>query len=564
MKFTVHNLNERLQLVIIGAVVGVGGGLASVALNRSLEWGAKFLHPYRHQWYSLFLPACGAALSIIFLLYLAKDIGGHGVPEVIYSVVRRGGLIRFRSSYSRLVSCCLTIASGGSAGPEGPVVISGGSVASNITSFFRLRDRQRIVLVGGGAAAAIASIFNAPVAGIAFSLEAIMGEWTPTNLITVGVASAIGTEVSRILQGNQIPFEGPPFVISDIDVVACLGLAVFTSFASVFFIRLLRYVREISGKAIPILWVRAACGGLLVGLIGLLFPSILGEGYGAVRTVIGGNFTEGLAIAGLIALAKIAATTLSIGTGGIGGIFAPCLVIGSFVGLFYQRLLVYLIPGLHWAGEPYFALIGMAGVISSVLQAPMTGIFLITEITGGYEVLVSVLLVSVISVTMSRVFEPYSVYHQELVAHGELLRPRTDRKVLSELTIMELLDHNYKEVPPEMTLGEFVEIVKQTSYHFFPVIDSGTERYLGLIHSDDIRSYFFDSNLYNSLLVEELMDPTVPTISLDDELPEVLDIFEYGHDSTLPVVHDGRFLGLISKATILDHYRKELIVEEEI
>ncbi|RLB86286.1 MAG: chloride channel protein [Deltaproteobacteria bacterium] len=443
-------------------------------------------------------------------------------------------------------------------------MISGGSVASNITSFFRLRDRQRIVLVGGGAAAAIASIFNAPVAGIAFSLEAIMGEWTPTNLITVGVASAIGTEVSRILQGNQIPFEGPPFVISDIDVVACLGLAVFTSFASVFFIRLLRYVREISGKAIPILWVRAACGGLLVGLIGLLFPSILGEGYGAVRTVIGGNFTEGLAIAGLIALAKIAATTLSIGTGGIGGIFAPCLVIGSFVGLFYQRLLVYLIPGLHWAGEPYFALIGMAGVISSVLQAPMTGIFLITEITGGYEVLVSVLLVSVISVTMSRVFEPYSVYHQELVAHGELLRPRTDRKVLSELIIMELLDHNYKEVPPEMTLGEFVEIVKQTSYHFFPVIDSGTERYLGLIHSDDIRSYLFDSNLYNSLLVEELMDPTVPTISLDDELPEVLDIFEYGHDSTLPVVHDGRFLGLISKATILDHYRKELIVEEEI
>lgn len=564
MKFTVHNLNERLQLVIIGAVVGVGGGLASVALNRSLEWGAEFLHPYRHQWYSLFLPACGAALSIIFLLYLAKDIGGHGVPEVIYSVVRRGGLIRFRSSYSRLVSCCLTIASGGSAGPEGPVVISGGSVASNITSFFRLRDRQRIVLVGGGAAAAIASIFNAPVAGIAFSLEAIMGEWTPTNLITVGVASAIGTEVSRILQGNQIPFEGPPFVISDIDVVACLGLAVFTSFASVFFIRLLRYVREISGKAIPILWVRAACGGLLVGLIGLLFPSILGEGYGAVRTVIAGNFTEGLAIAGLIALAKIAATTLSIGTGGIGGIFAPCLVIGSFVGLFYQRLLVYLIPGLHWAGEPYFALIGMAGVISSVLQAPMTGIFLITEITGGYEVLVSVLLVSVISVTMSRVFEPYSVYHQELVAHGELLRPRTDRKVLSELTIMELLDHNYKEVPPEMTLGEFVEIVKQTSYHFFPVIDSGTERYLGLIHSDDIRSYLFDSNFYNSLLVEELMDPTVPTISLDDELPEVLDIFEYGHDSTLPVVHDGRFLGLISKATILDHYRKELIVEEEI
>ncbi|RLB75964.1 MAG: chloride channel protein, partial [Deltaproteobacteria bacterium] len=475
-----------------------------------------------------------------------------------------GGLLRFRSSYSRLVSCCLTIASGGSAGPESPVVISGASVASNIASFFRLRDRQRIVLVGGGAAAAIASIFNAPVAGIAFSLEAIMGEWTPTNLITIGVASAVGTEVSRLLQGNQIPFEGQPFTIANLDLVACLGLAMFTSMASVLLIRLLRCVREISSKTVSLHWVRAASGGLVVGLIGLMLPSIMGEGYGAIRTVIGGSFSEGLAIAGLIALGKIVATCLTIGTGGMGGLFAPCLVIGSFTGLFYQRFLIYLLPGVHWAGEPYFALVGMAGVISSVLQAPMTGIFLITEITGGYQVLVSVLLVSVISVTLSHIFEPFSVYHHELVAHGELLRPRTDRRVLSELSITELLDSDYQEVPPEMPLREFVELVKRSPYHFFPVIDSKTKRYLGLIHFDDVRAYLFDANLYDSLLVEELMDTTVPTISLDDELTEVLDVFEYGHDSTLPVVHDGRFLGLISKATILDHYRKELIVEEEI
>ncbi len=564
MKLFVHNLNERLQLILIGAVVGIGGGIASVALDRSLEWGAEFLHPYRGHWYSLFLPACGAALAIVFLLYVAKDIGGHGVPEVIYSVSRRGGLLRLRSSFSRLVSCALTIASGGSAGPEGPVVISGGSVASNIASFFRLRDRQRIVLVGGGAAAAIASIFNAPVAGIAFSLEAIMGEWTPTNLVTIGVASAVGTEVSRLLQGNQIPFEGQPFIISDLDLLGCLGLTVFTSFASVFFIRLLRYVRDISARAVSVSWLRAALGGLLVGLIGLLFPSVMGEGYGPIRTVIGGSFSQGLAIAGLVALAKIVATSLSIGTGGIGGIFAPCLVIGSFVGLFYQRLLVYVLPSIHWAGEPYFALVGMAGVISSVLQAPMTGIFLITEITGGYEVLLSVLLVSVISATLSHIFEPFSVYHQELVAHGELLRPRTDRKVLSELSISELLDHNYKEIPPEMKLREFVELVKQYPGHFFPVVDQTSKKYMGFIYCDEIRSYLFYSNLYDTLLVEELIDPSVPTISLDDDLTEVLDMFDYSGYSTLPVVHDGKLLGVISKATILDHYRKELIVEEEI
>ncbi len=564
MKFSVHNLNERFQLVIIGAVVGVGGGVASVALNRSLEWGAELLHPYRHHWYSFLLPAAGAALSVIFLFHLAKDIGGHGVPEVIYSVIRRGGLLRFRSSYSRLVSCCLTIASGGSAGPESPVVISGASVASNIASFFRLRDRQRVVLVAGGAAAAIASIFNAPVAGIAFSLEAILGEWTPTNLITIGVASAVGTEVSRILQGNQIPFEGKALVISELDLVGCLGLAVFTALASVMLIRLLRLVRQVSSKTIPVFWIRAACGGLLVGLLGLVIPSVMGEGYGAIRTVIGGNYSQGLALAGLVALGKIVATCLTIGSGGMGGLFAPSLVIGSFTGLFYQRLLVYLIPGVHWAGEPYFALVGMAGVISSVLQAPMTGMFLITEITGGYDVLVSVLLVSVISVTLSHIFEPYSVYHHELVEHGELMRPRTDRKVLSELRIIELLDHNYQEVPPEMTLREFANLVKSSPYHFFPVIDSKTKKYMGLIHIDDVRSYLFDPNLYDSVVVEELMDTTLPTVSLDDEMPEVLELLEQGHDSTLPVVHDGRFMGLISKATILDHYRKELIVEEEI
>jgi len=391
-----------------------------------------------------------------------------------------------------------------------------------------------------------------------------LGEWTPTNLITIGVASAVGTEVSRLLQGNQIPFEGEPFIISDMDLVGCLGLAVFTCFASVFLVRLLRYVREVSSKTISIFWIRAACGGLLVGLIGLLLPSVMGEGYGAIRNCIGYTYGPGLVLAGLVVVGKIVATCLTIGTGGMGGLFAPCLVIGSFTGLFYQRLLVHLAPGIHWAGEPYFALLGMAGVISSVLQAPMTGIFLITEITGGYQVLVSVVLVSVISVTLSHIFEPFSVYHQELVAHGELLRPRTDRRVLSELRITELLEHNYHVVHPEMRLREFVELLKRNEYHFFPVVDSKTGKYLGLIHFDDIRSYLFDTNLYDSLLVEELMDPTVPTVSLDDELPEVLEIFEQGHDSTLPVVHDGRLLGLISKATILDHYRRELIVEEEV
>ena len=564
MRFSFHKIDERIQLIFIATVVGIGGGFASVGLNRSLQWGREFLMKYRGDWYSFIFPAIGAVLSVFFLIYIARDVGGHGVPEVIYSVTRRGGLLRLRSSFSRLISCALTIASGGSAGPESPVVISGASIGSNIACLFRMRDRQRITLVGAGASAAIASIFNAPVAGIAFSLEAILGEWTATNLVTIAVASAIGTEVCRVFQGNQIPFKGGPFVISNVDFAACIGLSIFTCISALMLMRLLKVVRHISSKFISSAILRAGCGGLLVGLIGIFLPDVLGEGYESIRAVIYGHPFDGIMMAGLLTLGKIVATCLTIGTGGMGGLFAPCLVIGSFLGLFYYKILLLIFPSINWAGQSYFCLLGMAGVLSSVLQAPMTGIFLITEITGGYQVLVSVLLVSVVSVSLSRLVEPFSVYHQELVARGDLLRPRTDRRILSELNLVELIDQNYYPIRPDMRLREFIEIVKRTDYDFFPVIDPKTNHYIGVIYVDDIRAYLFDPHLYDTILVEELIDPSIPTVSLEQELSEVIDMFDYRHDATLPVVQDRRFIGFIYKSKILDHYRKELIVEEEI
>ena len=564
MRLSFHRIDERIQLILIATVVGIGGGFASVGLNRSLELGREFLIRYRADWYSFIFPAIGAALSVFFLTYIARDVGGHGVPEVIYSVTRRGGLLRLRSSFSRLISCALTIASGGSAGPESPVVISGASIGSNIACFFRMRDRQRITLVGAGAASAIASIFNAPVAGIAFSLEAILGEWTATNLVTIAVASAVGTEVCRIFQGNQIPFKGGPFVISNVDLAACIGLSIFTCASALILMRLLRTVRHLSSKVVSSAIVRAGCGGLIVGFIGIFLPDVLGEGYESIRAVIYGQPFDGIMMAGLLTLGKIVATCLTIGTGGMGGLFAPCLVIGSFLGLFYYKILLLIFPSVNWAGQSYFCLLGMAGVLSSVLQAPMTGIFLITEITGGYQVLVSVLLVSVVSVSLSRLFEPFSVYHQELAVRGELLRPRTDRRILSELNLVELIDYNYYPIRPDMRLREFIEIVKKTDYDFFPVIDPETNTYIGVIHVDDIRAYLFDPNLYDTILVEELIDPSIPTVSLEQELSEVIEMFDYRHDATLPVVHDRRFIGFVYKSKILDHYRKELIVEEEI
>jgi len=522
------------------------------------------LHNLQTRWYIFLFPACGAVAASIFLNQVTKDIGGHGVPEVIYSVSKRGGLLRLRSIYSHLVASLLTIASGGSAGPEAPVVVSGSSIGSNIASFFRLKDRQRVVLVGCGAAAAIGAIFNAPVAGIAFALEAILGEWTPVNVIPIAISSVVGTEVSRLLQGNQIPFQNRLFSIAGPDIIACLGLAVFTAFGSVLLMRMLKSVEKKSKFLIHYEWIRAGAGGLIVGIIALLLPEVLGEGYEIIRTIIEQKFPPGLYIIGLIIIAKIAATSLTVGSGRAGGLFAPCLVIGSFIGLFYQRFLVGVLPSVSWAGESYFALLGMAGLISSVMQAPMTGIFLIAEITGSYQVLVSVVLVSVVSTTLSHYFEPFSVYHRGLAARGELVRPRTDRRILSELSIIELLEKDCRVVYPEMKLNDLISMVKQTNRNYFPVEDPKTGDFLGMIHLDKVRSYLFNPVLYNSVLVEELMDKKVLSISVYDDLPKVFNLFESTGSFSLPVVQDNKFLGLISKATILDHYRKELMVQEEI
>jgi len=555
-------LDERLQLIIVAAVVGIAAGYASVLMNLGLDVGEHFLRPLRRYWYAPFFPAFGAMLSIFFMRNVIKDPGGHGVPEVIYSISKRGGLIRFRSSFSHIIGCLLTLGSGGSAGPEAPVVISGGSIGSNIARKFFLNERQRVQVVGCGAAAAIAAIFNAPATGIAFALEAVLGEWTAVNVVPIAIASVLGTEVSRALEGDQIPFQHRIFQVTNLDLTACLGLAVLTALSSVIFLRLLSYINAKSGEWVPPPWLRAALGGALVGGIGLFVPYALGEGYPCIRSVIGGHYPAGLALAGFSVLAKILATALTLGSGGIGGVFAPCLVVGSLTGLFYQRGLTALLPQLSLAGESYFGLLGMAGVTSSVLQAPMTGIFLIIEITGGYDVLISVALVSVLSATLSHFLEPHSIYHAELIERGELLRPRTDARILSELSVMEVLEKDCHVVHPEMSLREFVHIVESSHRNYFPVEDSRDGRFLGMVHLDDIRPYLFDQDLYDSVLVEEIMNREVIFVNPEDELPNILHKFDETRSWSLPVVQSGKFLGLISKATLLDHYRKELIAQE--
>ncbi|MDY6838619.1 MAG: chloride channel protein [Thermodesulfobacteriota bacterium] len=557
----IWRIDERLLLIVFAAIVGTGAGLAAVILNQLLFHIHEALKPLRFHWYAFILPACGAGLSALFLGHVMKEGAGHGVPEVIYSVCKRGGLLRLRSSFSRLISSALTIASGGSAGPEAPVVMSGASIGSNIARAFSLNDRQRTTMVGCGAASAISAIFNAPIAGIIFSVEVILGEWTPINLIPIGIASVVGTEVSRLLQGNLIPFSHRQFHASLLDILASVGIAVLAGLSSVLFTRLLNGTIRKSHELASPDWLRAALGGASVGLLGLAFPSVLGKGYDVVSTIIENHYQSGLVLVALATLAKIVATSLTIGTGGSGGIFAPCLVIGSLGGLAYQRGLVACWPAVPWAEEGFFAMLGMAGVMSGTLQAPLTGIFLIVEVTGSYEVVLPLILVSFVSATLCHHLQPVSFYYGELVSQGHLLRPRTDARLLADLNILELIEKDCIVIHENMRLRDMIPIIEQASRDCFPVEDSKTGDFLGLIHLNDIRPYLFNPGLHDAVIMGEIMDVNVPRVAPFDHMKDVLQLMDETHSWSLPVVRRDKFMGMVSKGTILDRYRKELIVQ---
>ncbi|MDA8137756.1 MAG: chloride channel protein [Desulfobacteraceae bacterium] len=560
-KWAIMRADNRLTVIVMAAVVGLCSGLAAVALGRALHFAAATLADVHHYWWGVALPAVGASLSAIFLNFLLREQAGHGVPEVVYAVSKQGGRLRFRTSFSRLISSFLTIGSGGSAGPEAPVVISGAALGSNIARWLRLKERQRVILVGCGAAGAIAAIFNAPLTGLVFTVEVILGEWRAFNIIPIAISAVAGTELSRLLRGDELVFQHQQFRLHPVDIAASFGVVVLATIVSVLLGRLLNgMARFAHGTPLP-RWLRPAVGGGAVGLIGIYWPVVLGEGYGYIQQMIQGAFDQGLGLAALLMVGKVLATSLTIGWGGSGGIFAPCLMIGSLLGVFYFRLLTWVVPAAALAGEGCFALLGIAGLISGLLQAPLTAIFLVVEITGGHDVILPLIVVSTLTSTFCFYIEPGSYYLRELIEKGQYLRPGTDARVLSDLTVAELVESGYRCVPADMLLRDFVSILEHSRSYLFPVHEPGTSRYKGMIFVDRIRPYLFDRQMHSVLFVDQLMETEVPTVTAGDELADVLNLMERENLSALPVVENERFVGMLSKAVLLDHYRKELIVQ---
>ncbi len=556
------NLDQKIQLIIIGFIVGVVSGAASLLLNFSLEFLSELIEENIKTNFIFVFPIMGLILSVFFLKTIFKDNRGHGVPEVIYSVRAEGGKLRLRSSISHLLASLFTISFGGSAGPEAPVVISGASIGSNISNFFQANERLRISTAASGAAGAIAAIFNAPIAGIIFSLEVILGEWSILSMLPVAISSITATVISRLFNGNQIPFKHRGIIVNINDIFASAFFSVFIVFFALIFVKSLKIYPNLLSKYIKKAYLKAIIGGSIVSLIVFYLPQVKGEGYNLIREIISKNYHNSFYLILLILLLKILATSVTLGSGGAGGVFAPSLVIGSLTGLLFYSLLTYIFPQTSFYGASLFALVGMSGMLSATLHSPLTGIFLIVEITGGYDVIIPLIIVSFLSSVFIKYFEKDSLYLIELSRKGYTFLPRSDERILYNIRVNEIIEKDLVYVKRNDNLDSIALKISNSRRNIYPVVENN--KYYGLLNLNDIKALLLNSDIRKTIFVEEVMRTDYPVVSLDDNLLDVLNIFDNTGYWSLPVVENGKFMGLVSKATILDLYRKELKAQTDI
>ncbi|MFW5837692.1 MAG: chloride channel protein [Desulfovibrionaceae bacterium] len=481
-------LNPRnLALWSAAAVCGLLAALAAEALNWALDATLDGLRPYRTLWWAAALPAAGAAAAVLLKDKVFCQTEREGVPRVIASVCRGDGRLDPRSSVTDLLYCVLSLGSGGSVGPEGPIVGSGAAIGSNMVRLFRLPENYRITLAACGASGAIAAIFNAPATGIIFALEIILGAWTSFYLVPIAISALAATWLARQLSGGAAAFQATENALHGMDWMAVLAVVVFAVAVSVAFARLIRMVHQQGERLARPEWLRAAAGGLLVGVMGLFMPMVLGEGYLPTMEAINNNFPGGLVVAAAFVAAKLLATSLSLGTGAPGGIFAPCLVLGSTAGLACFRSLEALLPGRYAsADETGFALMGMAGVVSGVMQAPLTGLVLVLEITASHGAIFPLMVTVLAAAVLSHHLEPTPFYFKPLVDSGEYAPPKSDLRILSRLRLADAIDDSRMRVAPDVALGEFMRRLKGSLATHIPVVEEDG-RYRGMNGPDQRR-----------------------------------------------------------------------------
>ena len=571
IRFT-HKLPSRQLMIAISIVVGFIVGIIAVVIKNLVHFIQSLLTggfsiDYSNYLYVLY-PAIGVLVTILFVKYLLRKPVRDGVPNVLHAISRDYGLIKPHNMYSSIVSSALTVGFGGSVGLEGPTVVTGAAWGSNIGRLLGLNYKQEVALLGMASAAAMSAIFKAPIAAIVFALEVILFDLTMTAMVPLLVASIVAALTSYFFIGMDVLY---PFEVIDKfrlrETPFYLGLGLFTSLLSYYFIRLYVITGKIFDKIRGWFW-RFLTGASLLGLIIFLMPSLYGEGYEAINEAMHSDFSfifdnsifydlsDNLPVTLLlmlgIVLFKALATSLTFRAGGIGGIFAPTLFMGTMAGLFFVSLLNYF--GDFGLPASSFVLVGMAGMLAGVVHAPLTAIFLIAEITGGYQLFFPIMIVATTSYSMARLFSPRSIYTIQLANRGDMLTHHKDKTMLSMMNLKDEIETDFSTVDVNANLGDLVKVVANSTRNIFPVVDKEENLY-GLIFLDHIRHTMFKPELYEETTVRSLMFKPSKVVSINDDMETVAQKFQHSGKYNLVVVDGDKYLGFVSRANVYSHYR---------
>lgn len=564
---------KRLVL-ILSLIIGIISGIAAVVLKNTVFFTHDLItHGFvfdDSNYLYLAFPFLGIILTVIFARYIIRDNIGHGVSRILYSISRRHGKIKPHNMYSSIVGSTLTVGFGGSVGLEAPIVLTGSSFGSYLGQLFRLNHKTIMILIGAGATGAIAGIFKAPVAAVIFSLEVLMIDLTMGALIPLLISAAAGASISYLFMGSGVLFSFDlvdGFYIKHIPYY--IGLGLFTGLVSLYFTNMTLFVEKMI-KRVKQTFLRVIVGGVALGLLIFLIPSLYGEGYeflqllvdkkvdGLVNEDIFGFTSTPLLIIiflALIVIFKVIAMAVTNGSGGVGGIFAPSLFVGGVFGVLYGKL-INIIPGTN-IPEKNMALVGMAGVMAGVMHAPLTGIFLIAEITGGYELFTPLIITATISYLTIMYFEPHSIYTKKLAERGELFTHHKDRSVLQMMNVKSHLETNFKTIDKEANLGELVKVIADSERNVIPVIDD-TDNFYGVVFVNDIRNIMFNQELYDKVEVSNIMYMPDILVNPNESMEEVAHKFQDSGHYNLPVISNGKYLGFVSRARIFSTYQKLL------
>ncbi|WP_340067198.1 chloride channel protein [Ascidiimonas aurantiaca] len=562
--------------ILIGFIAGIGALIIknfTHIIQHLLE--GRLVQYYYHVFYFVF-PIIGFALVYLCIKYVVRNKVSHGIPSTLYAISKRKGIMKRFQMFGSLLTAPITVGFGGSVGLEGPTVATGAAVSSNIARMFHMNQTTRTLLIGCAAAGAMSSIFKAPVAAIIFAVEVFSLDLTFASLLPLLLASVSAIITSYFFFGSDIllPFRiEDKFVIADIPFYLLLGAI--AALVSIYFAFVYERIQSFFDKIkSPV--KRLVIGGLGIGLLVFLIPPLYGEGFDVINALIKGHPEEALntnfldpqlssawviiaLLAGLVFF-KVIASCLTFGAGGVGGIFAPVLFMGSMMGNCVAKILNTIGLGIE-VSESNFTLVGMAGLMAGVLHAPLTAIFLIAELTGGYELFIPLMITAALSFAITKYFSPHSVYAMELGRRGELITHNKDHAVLTLMNIERVIETNFTPVYPEMDLGEIVhEAVVKSNRNIFPVISRKDGVLLGIILLDDIRPVMFDSSLYKEIKASDIMQHAPAVIDIGkDKMTDVMKKFQDSSAWNLPVVENNKYSGFISKSKLLTVYRRKLI-----